>query len=486
MPNLYLSAAHKSSGKTSIAIGLLAAFVERGLAVQPFKKGPDYIDPMWLSRAAGRTCYNLDYNTQTIDEICATFDQNGAGADFALIEGNKGLHDGVDVEGHDCNAALAKLLKTPVILVLDTAGLTRGIVPLALGYQAFDPDVNIAGIILNRVAGPRHECKLRAALEFYTDIPIFGAVGREEDLVLAERHLGLPTPCETHLADTKIKCLREAITAGVDLDRVAGIAAGRSMQGKAKPHAVRRADADIRLGVARDAAFNFYYADDFAALENAGAELVFFDAIQDATLPDVDALFIGGGFPEMQMAALEANAGMRARIRDAAASGLPIYAECGGLMYMCRSISWRGKCREMVGAIPFDAVMHQKPQGRGLVRLQETGRHPWSFVSRSKARLPIHAHEFHHSALENGPPDLQYAYRIRRGSGIDGEHDGIVIGNLLANFCHLRDTQQDHWAQRFISFVRSRKRESHSSSLVVDGKKKRRKASSVTTAAAGE
>lgn len=455
MAHLYISAAHKSSGKTSVAIGLLAAFAERGLSVQPFKKGPDYIDPMWMKLASGRTCYNLDYNTQSVDEIRSTFDRNRSGADFALIEGNKGLHDGVDVEGADCNAALAKLLKTPVVLVLDTVGLTRGIVPLVLGYQAFDPDVAIGGIILNRVAGPRHEGKLRAALEHYTDIRILGALGREDQVVLTERHLGLPTPCEVHLADTKIKCLKEAVTAGIDLDRIIEMAATPPASSTSVPGRITARDSDIRLGVARDSAFNFYYADDLEALERAGARLVFFDTINDARLPDVDGLFIGGGFPEMQMAHLEANAMLRKSIREAAASGLPIYAECGGLMYLCRSISWHGKCREMVGAIPFDAVMHDRPQGRGLVRLEETGHGLWAAPVRTGGRSPVRAHEFHHAALENGPEQARCAYRIRRGFGIDGKHDGIVVGNLLASFCHLRDTGQDHWAERFVSFIRN-------------------------------
>ncbi len=454
MAPVYLSAAHKSSGKTSAAIGLLAAFAQRGLVVQPFKKGPDYIDPMWLTRASGRSCYNLDYNTQSEDEIRATFKRHAVNAGFALIEGNKGLHDGVDVEGCDCNAAMAKLLGASVVLVLDTIGLTRGIVPLVLGYQAFDRDVTIAGVILNRVAGPRHEGKLRAALEHYTDIPILGALGRDEQLALTERHLGLTTPCEVNRADTMVRRLRMAVNDGIDLDRIIEIAEPASISPESDLRPVQATVKDVRLGIARDVAFNFYYPDDLEALEKAGAKLIHFDALQDSRLPDIDGLFIGGGFPEMQMAALEANASLRGEIRDAAASGLPVYAECGGLMYLCRSISWRGKCREMVGAVPFDAVMHERPQGRGLVSLEQTGRCPWA-PPRSAMRQPVRGHEFHHAALVNGPADTSYAYRVARGFGIDGQHDGIVIGNLMASFCHLRDTGQDRWAERFVSFVRS-------------------------------
>ncbi|MHA1571985.1 MAG: cobyrinate a,c-diamide synthase, partial [Alphaproteobacteria bacterium] len=292
MTHIYLSASHKSSGKTSLAIGLLAAFTERGLAVQPFKKGPDYIDPMWLKRAAGRPCYNLDYNTQGDDEIRTLFARHASNANFALIEGNKGLYDGLDMQGSDCNAALAKLLQTPVILVLDTEGITRGLAPLVLGYQAFDTDIRIAGLILNRVASSRHEDKLRASLEHYTDVPVLGAIGRHKELIVTERHLGLTTPCEQGASKAKIECLKMAVTEGVDIDRVLEIAECASAPDKTGPGSTPYARADIRIGVARDAAFSFHYPDDLEALERAGAELVIFNALKDERLPDIDGLFL--------------------------------------------------------------------------------------------------------------------------------------------------------------------------------------------------
>ena len=196
MAQFLISAAHKSSGKTMVSIGLAAAFGARGLRVQPFKKGPDYIDPMWLARASGRPCYNLDFNTQTEAEIRALFARHAGRADLALIEGNKGLHDGVDLEGRDSTAALAKLLGAPVVLVIDATGITRGVAPLVLGYQVFDRGVAIGGVILNRVASARQEGKLRQAIERYTDVPVIGAIGRDPDLVVKERHLGLTTPDE--------------------------------------------------------------------------------------------------------------------------------------------------------------------------------------------------------------------------------------------------------------------------------------------------
>ena len=473
MAQFLISATHKSSGKTTVSVGLAAAFAARGLRVQPFKKGPDYIDPMWLSRASGRPCYNLDFNTQTESEIRALFTRRAGQADLALIEGNKGLHDGVDLEGRDSTAALAKLVGAPVILVIDTAGITRGVAPMVLGNLTFDRAVTIGGVILNRVASARQEGKLRQAIERYTDVPVIGAIGRDSTLVVKERHLGLTTPNEMSTLDEIISRLRSAVEQGVDLDRVLEIARGAAIaqfagtdsappyisSGAQKSAAVKP---ELRIAVARDTAFGFYYPDDLEALEEAGADLVFFDALRDAQFPQADGLFIGGGFPETQMQALAANKGMRAQVRRAAEAGLPIYAECGGLMYLTRSITWGSEVHEMVGFIPADTVMHATPQGRGLVVLEETDALPWPRADRpgiAAGRRSIPAHEFHYAALERLDPATRFAYRVVRGRGIDGLHDGIVKGNVLASFSHLRSTMRSgYWADRFVAFVRARKR----------------------------
>ena len=204
MAHVFISASHKSSGKTTIAMGLCAAFRERGLVVQPFKKGPDYIDPMWLGAGAGRVCYNLDYNTMSEAEILAAFWRRARGADLSVIEGNKGLYDGLDLEGGNSNAAVAILLGAPVVLVIDARGMTRGIAPLILGYQAFDPTVRIVGVILNKIGGSRHETKLRAIIEHYTDVRVLGAIHRDPALEITERHLGLIPNTETADAGTKV------------------------------------------------------------------------------------------------------------------------------------------------------------------------------------------------------------------------------------------------------------------------------------------
>ncbi|MDH5471603.1 MAG: hydrogenobyrinic acid a,c-diamide synthase (glutamine-hydrolyzing) [Gammaproteobacteria bacterium] len=452
MSRLLISAAHKSSGKTTITIGLCAALAEKGLAVQPFKKGPDYIDPMWLSRASGRPCHNLDFYTMQADEIIDTVAHNTQNSDITIIEGNKGLYDGLDLDGSNSNAALAELLKTPVILVLDARGMTRGIAPLILGYQAFDPDIHIAGVILNQLGGSRHESKLRSVIEHYTDISVVGAVYRNHHLSIDERHLGLIPSNEDQSADKKIRQIRDIVKSQIDLKLIMDIAKQAQPISAHSQARTSTSKKDLRIGIVKNSAFGFYYPGDLQALEMAGAELINIDTISDQRLPDIDGLFIGGGFPETRMEELAANTSMRNEIKTAIDNGLPTYAECGGLMYLSRSLQWKDKTADMVGVIQANTVMHESPQGRGYIRLQETSEHPWK--SHTIDGKEIAGHEFHYSALENIDPSLHFAYRILRGSGIDGQHDGIIYKNLLACYAHLRDTRANHWAIRFVDFVR--------------------------------
>ena len=461
MGHILVSAAHKSSGKTMVATGLVRALAARGKTVATFKKGPDYIDPKWLGEAAGRPCFNLDFNTQSDADIQALFAAQSHASDIAVIEGNKGLHDGVDVEGSNSNAALAKLLGAPVILVVDCSGITRGIAPLLMGYQTFDPDVNIAGVILNKVMGPRHEQKLVAAVERYTDIPVLGAVKRNAKLGVDERHIGLIPSNEHPAARARIETLGEQIAEQVDLDKIEAIANTAPAQPTQDSPPAERVRPDVRIAIAKDAAFGFYYADDLDALKQAGAQLVYFNALNDVYLPTCDGLFLGGGFPETQMKKLEANKTLRNRVKAAIDAGLPTYAECGGLMYLTRRISWHEDSHDMVGAIPGDAVMYPRPQGRGYVHLKPTAAHPWTqdggALDISGDYIP--AHEFHHSRLENIDGDLTFAFEVLRGHGIDGRFDGVVINNLVAGYAHLRSTERCRWAEAFTAFVRRKKLE---------------------------
>ncbi|QKT04033.1 cobyrinate a,c-diamide synthase [Ectothiorhodospiraceae bacterium 2226] len=458
MAHVLLSAAHKSSGKTTLAIGATRALAARGCPVQPFKKGPDYIDPIWLGRAAHRPCYNLDFNTMSGAELHALFAArlHAHGDALGLIEGNKGLHDGVALDGSNSNAALAALLDAPVALVVDARGMTRGVAPLVLGFQAFDARVRIGGVILNRVGGPRHEGKLRAALAHYTNIPVLGALPQDPALSIEERHLGLVPGNEDGAAEARIRTLAQRVAEHVDLDALCALAATARAPEQAAAHARTAAPAPrVRIGILRDSAFGFYYPDDLEALAEGGAEIVPIDSLHDARLPPLDGLFVGGGFPETHMHALQANAALRHAVRAAIEGGLPAYAECGGLMYLCRSLRWGERRAEMVGVIPAEAVMHSRPQGRGYVRLQESAQHPWPGAA--AAGTEIAAHEFHYSRLEGLPEGLDYAYRVLRGTGIAAQQDGLVIGKLLANYAHLRHSAAYPWTQRFLAFVRAQR-----------------------------
>jgi len=458
VPGFLVSAAHKSSGKTTISLGLAAALIDRGLRVQTFKKGPDYIDPLWLSLASDRPCYNLDFNTQTHDEIDATYAQRGSGADLCLVEGNKGLYDGLEVDGSNSNAALAAQLGLPVLLVIDCQGMTRGVAPLVLGYQNFVPTVRIAGVILNKLGGARHESKLRAVLRYYTDVPVVGAVHRDDSLCIEERHLGLVPSNEAREALAQIRHVAHRITAQIDLDAVIRIGHEAETTASPPPPFPSFPEPDIRIGIPRDSAFAFYYQDDLDQLAHEGARVVFFNTLSDDSLPKVDGLFLGGGFPETQMAALETNRPLRQDIHRQIEAGLPVYAECGGLMYLSRSIQWQGQQRDMVGIIPADAIMHQRPVGRGYTELRETDDMPWPGRPSVKPTTDFHtslsAHEFHYSSLEGLPADQRYGFEVLRGNGIDGQHDGFIYKNVLACYTHQRHTLSNPWVTRFTDFVR--------------------------------
>jgi len=461
MSHLMISAGHKSSGKTTVTLGLCAALKQSGLDVQPFKKGPDYIDPMWLSLAAGRDCHNLDFHSMSKDELRGTFRQYGHDSDISIIEGNKGLYDGLDIEGRNSNAALARLVKAPVVLVIDAQGMTRGIAPLILGYQAFDERINIAGVILNKLGGKRHEGKLRAVIEYYTDVPVIGAVHKNEDLLIKEQHLGLIPSANTSQTKNKINEIAELIKNQVDLEKIIQIAdtAPKIKQGRLlRP--VIESKKTLRIGIARDNAFGFYYPGDLNALKDAGAELIEVNMLQDQQLPALDGLFIGGGFPENYMDELSGNTALKTEISKAIESGLPVYAECGGLMYLSRSINWQGKHYPMVGTIAADTEMCDKPQGRGYVRLKEVN--PlWPLLENSKPEKEFCAHEFHYSRLINIDNKVSFAYKVLRGTGVTGFDDGIIYKNVLASYTHLRDVSHNHWAQRFIAFIKQQKFEAN-------------------------
>ena len=454
MSHVYISAAHKSSGKTTICIGLCRELSRFGQKVQPFKKGPDYIDPLWLAQAAGRDCLNLDYNTMAEGEIRAEFARALADADLGLIEGNVGLFDSVDLDGVHSNAELAKLLGAPVILVVDAQGISRGVAPLLLGYQAFDSALNIAGVVFNRVGGSRHETNLRRVVEYYTDLPVLGAVHRDAALRIDERHLGLMPSNEADGSGAQIERIRALVAQQVDVQRLLAVADAVAVPQPSGPElqSARAPSVSVRIGIARDEAFGFYYPDDLRALRRAGAELIEFSPVADPELPNVEGIIVGGGFPEYRMRELGTNRSMRESIRGFIEGGGMAYAECGGLMYLCRGLRWGEEYSPMCGVLDADVAMHARPQGRGYIRLRETGAFPWPKVAGVPAE--IRAHEFHHSAIVDPDPSWVYGYDVLRGAGIDGKHDAIVYKNLVAGYAHLRDVGGVAWAERFVAQAR--------------------------------
>ncbi len=460
-PRVVISAAHGRSGKTTVSIGLAAALAKRGLKVQPFKKGPDYIDPSWLTAAAGNYCRNLDLFMMGQDGIKGVFNAGSIGADVNIIEGNKGLYDSIDIEGENSTANIARILNAPVILVIDSARMTRGIAALVNGYKNFEPDINIAGVILNNVSGSRHEEKLRAALERYCQIEVVGSLPRSSQLNIPERHLGLIPQKEDSELIPAIENICKIVETNINIDRIIEIAKnapeleGSRVKGQGSkpgflpslnPQTLESLKPSVRIGVPLDKAFSFYYLENFDALRNAGAEIIFFDAINDKNLPDVDGLYIGGGFPEMFMNEIEANSSLRRDIHAAIDAGMPVYAECGGLMYLSRSISWNGDVKKMVGVLPCDIEMTKKVQAHGYTVLQK--------INGEELR----GHEFHYSRVRN-LGDVKFLYKVIRGKGIDGKNDGIIYKNVIASYAHLHAIGSPQWAGEFVELIRAAKRE---------------------------
>lgn len=446
-PRIVISAPHRSSGKTTLSIGLCAALTKAGLSVQPFKKGPDYIDPMWLTDASERNCCNLDLFMMEEARIKEAFQSESQGASLSLIEGNMGLYDGVDLNGKGSTSHLARILTSPVILIIDASRMTRGIAALLLGYLQFEPDIVISGVVLNKVSGSRHETKLKDAINHYCGIEVLGALPNLSGIEIKQRHLGLiPTREEGRVPDL-IASIGSKVAEYANLERIIEIAASAPPLPDFQKLDKRNQEPSVRLGIAEDAAFTFYYHQNLDALRGAGAELVPFDTLKDSHLPEVNGLYFGGGFPEVFMAELEKNENLRKDIGTAIDSGMPVYAECGGLIYLSRSIRWGSRTKEMVGAIPADITIREKPKGHGYVILKGKGSNRWPHLDR------IRGHEFHYSEVINlGKVD--FAYEVVRGQGVDGRYDGIIYKNVLATYTHLHSLGVPEWADDFVSFVR--------------------------------
>ena len=444
---LLISSPQGHSGKTIVTVGLCNLLTQRGLLIQPFKKGPDYIDPSWLTIAAGRSCRNLDLFLVPKEKLIQTFEQACEKADLAIVEGAMGLYDGLDTQG--TTAEIARLLNIPVVLLVNTSRMTSSIAAMVMGYQHFQPETNIAGVLLNYVSGIRHENKLRNAVEKYCKIPVVGSIPRDADLYIAERHLGLIPSRESDEANQSVKRLGEKFKSYLDVEQILSISKRFKMpspstiplKGKGCEEGPQ-----VKIGVIFDQVFNFYYPENLEGLRQWGAELVFIDSLQDR-LPQVDGLYIGGGFPEFFLEKLEKNKELRQDLWKAIDQGLPVYAECAGLMYLCQKIHWQGRSYEMVGAIPAEVQVSEKPEGHGYVIAEVMDENPLFPIG-----LTIRGHEFHHSkvSIKKG---VKFAYQIRRGHGIDGQRDGVLYKNIFAAYTHLHALGTPSWAEAFVSLV---------------------------------
>ncbi len=441
-PRVMICGLRGSTGKTLVGLGLISAWQARGLSVAPFKKGPDYIDAAWHTHAGRRPCRNLDTFLMTEEAIRRSVGEHGGTADLALVEGNHGLFDGVGAEAKASSAELAKLLQAPVVLLVDCTKTTRTAAAMVLGCQHMDPELRLGGVILNRVATPRQERAVRTAIQEICGLPVLGSIPRLSDLTFPERHLGLLTPAEHPAVVEPIRLARQAVETHVDLDAIRGLAASAPPLGWTQGAESRLHGGGVRIGVVRDSAFTFYYPENLEALQRQGAEIVEVDALSDAGLPALDALYIGGGYPETHAAALAANVGFRRALRREIEAGLPVIAECGGLIYLSEAIVVEGVAHPMVGVFPVTFELGKRPWGHGYAVVEVEEPNPY-FAPGTELR----GHEFRSSyARSVRTEELCLAFRMQRGTGFDRARDGLVYKNVLASFCHFHAAGTREWA----------------------------------------
>ncbi|MBS3809062.1 MAG: cobyrinate a,c-diamide synthase [Desulfobacterales bacterium] len=460
IPRVLIAGLRGGAGKTVVSIGIVSAFTRLGKVVAPFKKGPDYIDAGWLAMAAGRPCHNLDPFLFAADRLCMSFSQFSRDADLSVVEGNRGLYDGLDAEGTTSTASLAKMLAAPVILCVDSTKATRTMAAVVLGCLYFDPDVDICGVILNRVAGSRHERILRTSIEGRCGLPVLGALPKLSREDFPERHMGLIPTVEHELAAAAIDSATRMAQSYLDLDRISSIAdraapnplsmlTGEKVCGKPAasifPEAGTGPEKPVCIGVIKDSAFQFYYPENFEALEKAGAELVFISPVSDEALPAVDGLYIGGGFPETHARQLAENLKFRNSVRNAADSGLPVYAECGGLMYLGQSLVL-DKAYPMAGVLPIVFGFSPRPQGHGYTIAAVERENPYF-----SAGTEIRGHEFHYSrVLEWNGHDTDLVFSMKKGRGIINGKDGVCYKNVLATYTHIHSLGISGWAASLV------------------------------------
>lgn len=450
-PRLVIAGVHSGVGKTTLATAIIASISGLGLRVQPFKVGPDYIDPGYHSTAAGVACRNLDAWFLGDDGVREMFARSAPGADISIIEGVMGLYDGRGAGSEGSTAHVAKILQAPVVLVVDARSMAASAAALIMGYKVFDPGVNLAGVIFNMVGGERHFALLREATE-KIGVPVLGWVGRQQGEGVPQRHLGLvPTAENKDLAGTLDK-FKAIIGPGLELQKIIDIAQGAPDQPDISPSIFprQRAGGKVRLGVVLDSAFNFYYQDGLDLLRAMGAEIIYCSALEGGLPPDLDGLYIGGGFPEMFASRLAANLTFLEGIRAAHKSGLPIYAECGGLMYLCRSVTdFDGRQHALAGIVPGECQMERKRKALGYVSAT-------ACVDNLLCRAgeSLKGHEFHYSSIVFDEGAENPAFLLSKEGKAGCSQDGYVSDNVLASYLHVHFCGSPASAERLLEHCR--------------------------------
>jgi cobyrinic acid a,c-diamide synthase len=479
VPGVVVAGLRGGSGKTIISLGITAAWKRMNIAVSPFKKGPDYIDAGWLSLAAGRPCYNLDTYLCDPAVVQQSFLTHSRSCDIALVEGNRGLYDGIDTDGSTSTAELAKLLNLPVVLVLDCTKSTRTMAALLLGCMHFDPQVRVAGVILNQVAGHRHRKKVAANIERFCHIPVLGAVPKLGSDDFPERHMGLVTSAEHGSSHKALAAVEKVAMDHIDLNALyRTIIDDCKTCGKhnlpvanhdlpdvykapapavSMPTKHHQSQDRVVIGVIRDSAFQFYYPDNLEALKNLGAHIVFISPLHQKTLPDVDALYMGGGFPETHAPQLAENTRFRDHLKHLSQNGLPIYAECGGLIFLGQSIFLKDKEYPMSGILPIWFGLSIKPQGHGYTRVHVKNKNPYYRTGEI-----LNGHEFRYSKiLKIDFQDHEMAFSMERGKGILDKKDGFFKNNTFGTYTHIHALGSVFWAPSLVANARAFKARSH-------------------------
>ncbi len=454
LPRVVVAGLTGDSGKSLVSMALARHYAARGLRVAPFKKGPDFIDAAWLGVAARAPGRNLDTYIMSERTVRAAFAFGCRGSDLAVVEGNRGLYDGLDAIGSHSTARLARILGAPVVLVVKVTKVTRTVAAMVLGCQALDPEVNLAGVILNQVGTARQEAVIREAVQGATGLPVLGAIPRLRHQHLPSRHLGLVTADEHGEREEVLDTLAEVVASHVDTGALMAIARRASplaYEGLPEAGEGRCDGPAVTIGVLRDRAFSFYYPENLEALEAAGARIRLIAPLTDPVLPDIDALYAGGGFPEVHAAELAANRSFRQALAERISGGLPVWAECGGLMYLSRAIREGDVVHPMVGALPIEVEQGKRPQGHGYVCARVDGPNPYL-----PPGLELRGHEFHYSRVlqVGGGEPLPTVLALSRGTGVGGGRDGIAWGNVFAAYLHIHALGTPEWARAVVKVAR--------------------------------